>query len=59
MVSSYRKLFERVIHLQLSARKMKFLFKKYLDFEQKYGTEHTVKTVKRKAAEYVESKTRV
>ncbi len=34
---------------------MKTLFKKYLDFEQKFGTEDSVSAVKQKAIEYVES----
>ena len=54
--SACRHLFERVIHLSLSAKKMKFFFKRYLDFEKKCGTEAEVAEVKRKAVEYVESK---
>ena len=52
----YRHVFERVIHLSLSAKKMKFFFKRYLDFEKKYGSESSVDNVKQKAVEYVESK---
>ena len=39
----------------MSAKKMKFFFKRYLDFEQKHGTEETVRNVKEKAVDYVES----
>ena len=55
----YRHLFERVIHLSLSAKKIKFFFKRYLDFEKKYGDETSINAVKQKAVEYVESKTAV
>ncbi|OWF35668.1 protein RRP5 homolog [Mizuhopecten yessoensis] len=50
-----RQLFERVIHLKQSAKKMKFFYKKYLDFEKDYGDSETVENVRRKALEYVES----
>lgn len=49
-----RNLFERVTNLRLSTQKMKFFFKKYLDFEQKYGTPELVIGVRKKALEYVE-----
>ncbi len=45
---------ERVIHMSFSAKKMKFFFKKYLDFEQKFGSEEDVSIVKQKAVEYVQ-----
>ncbi|XP_066475340.1 protein RRP5 homolog [Tiliqua scincoides] len=51
-----REIFERVIHLSLAAKKMKFFFKRYLDYEKKYGTPETVQSVKAAALEYVESK---
>lgn len=51
-----RRLFERVINLKLSAKKMKFFFKRYLEFEMAKGDESTVEHVKRKAMEYVESR---
>ncbi|XP_061492087.1 protein RRP5 homolog isoform X2 [Rhineura floridana] len=51
-----RDIFERVIHLSLAAKKMKFFFKRYLEYEKKYGTEETVQAVKAAALEYVESK---
>ncbi|XP_053407461.1 protein RRP5 homolog [Mercenaria mercenaria] len=49
-----RSLFNRVIQL-LSAKKVKFFFRKYLQFENKHGSEDQVAEVKRKALHYVES----
>ncbi|KAJ3186618.1 hypothetical protein HDU85_007438 [Gaertneriomyces sp. JEL0708] len=49
-----RRLFERVIRLKFSSKKMKFFFKKYLDFEKKHGTDATVEHVKAQAIAYVE-----
>ena len=49
-----RLVFERAIQQSLSARKMKFFFKRYLDFEQEWGTEATVEAVRKKAEEFVE-----
>ncbi|XP_041370390.1 protein RRP5 homolog [Gigantopelta aegis] len=54
-VSAVRQLFERIIHLKFSTRKMKFFFKKYVEFEKKYGDNTTVEQVKQKALDYVES----
>uniref|UniRef100_A0A8C3PDN6 Protein RRP5 homolog n=1 Tax=Chrysemys picta bellii TaxID=8478 RepID=A0A8C3PDN6_CHRPI len=51
-----RDIFERVIHLSLAAKRMKFFFKRYLDYEKKYGTSETIQAVKVAALEYVESK---
>nr|XP_020644591.1 protein RRP5 homolog isoform X2 [Pogona vitticeps] len=51
-----RDIFERVIHLSLPAKKMKFFFKRYLDYEKKYGTAEAVQAVKAAALQYVESK---
>ncbi|KAG0628431.1 hypothetical protein M758_1G025900 [Ceratodon purpureus] len=51
-----RALFERVICLELPPRKMKFLFKKYLDYEKAHGDEERIEHVKRKAMEYVDTK---
>ena len=52
----FRQLFEKVITMNFSPKKMKFFFKKYLDFEEKYGTEEDVSAVRQKAVEYVQSK---
>ncbi|GBG61584.1 hypothetical protein CBR_g22381 [Chara braunii] len=51
-----RALFERVICLDLPPKRMKFLFKKYLDFERNHGTSEGVEHVKAKAMAYVENK---
>ncbi len=50
-----RRLFERTISLKLSTKKMKFFFKKYLDFERASGNERGVEHVKQAAMAYVES----
>ena len=49
-------LFERVTSLTLSSKKMKFFFKRYLEFAKTEGGADMVDKVKRKAREYVESK---
>eukprot|EP00873_Tetraselmis_striata_P024001 jgi/Tetstr1/444265/TSEL_032157.t1 len=49
-----RSLFERVTYLQLPPKKMKFFFKRYLDFEKSHGTAATVAHVKQRAMEFVE-----
>ncbi|EGD79227.1 hypothetical protein PTSG_12966 [Salpingoeca rosetta] len=51
-----RALFERVITLNLSSKKMRFFFKRYLDFEKEHGDAGHVEHVKEKAREYVASK---
>lgn len=50
-----RALFERATHLQLPPKKMKFLFKRYLEYEKKEGTAATVEHVKRRAMEFVQA----
>ncbi|MED6145261.1 hypothetical protein PIB30_023503 [Stylosanthes scabra] len=50
-----RALFERAISLSLPPKKMKFLFKKYLDYEKSQGDEERIESVKQKAMEYVEN----
>ncbi|RWS01309.1 Pdcd11 protein-like protein [Dinothrombium tinctorium] len=54
-LASIREVFERMITLKLPVKKMRTLFKKYLDFESKYGNEDTFARVKQKAKDYVES----
>ncbi|XP_034155929.2 protein RRP5 homolog [Pangasianodon hypophthalmus] len=51
-----RALFDRVVHLSVSVKKIKFFFKRYLDYEKKHGTPESIQAVKQKAVEYVESK---
>lgn len=50
-----RALFERATSLSLPPKKMKFLFKKYLEYEKSVGDEERIEYVKKKAIEYVES----
>mmetsp|Transcript_5676 Transcript_5676/g.16878 ORF Transcript_5676/g.16878 Transcript_5676/m.16878 type:complete len:151 (+) Transcript_5676:5446-5898(+) len=56
-LSKVRMLFERCCTLDLSTKKMKYFFKRYLEFEKEFGTDDRVEAVKEKAREYVESKT--
>eukprot|EP00887_Chlorella_sp_A99_P002754 scaffold6.g2754.t1 len=49
-----RALFERATHLALPPKKMKFLFKRYLDYERSHGGPTQVEHVKRRAMEFVE-----
>lgn len=56
---SHRDIFERVIHLSLAPKRMKFFFKRYLDYEKQHGTEKDVQAVKAKALEYVEARSSV
>ncbi|XP_062399126.1 protein RRP5 homolog [Sardina pilchardus] len=51
-----RELFDRVIHLSVAVKRIKFFFKRYLEYEKKNGTPETIQAVKQKALEYVESK---
>jgi rRNA biogenesis protein RRP5 len=52
-----RNLFEKVIGLKLKPQKMKFLFKKFLEFESANGNAKRVEYVKKKAVEFVSSVT--
>lgn len=54
--SFYRNIFERVTALNLSVKKMKFFFKRYIAFEELYGTSSNVKKVRSKAMEFVETR---
>ncbi|XP_044501490.1 rRNA biogenesis protein RRP5 [Mangifera indica] len=54
-VDLIRSLFERATSLSLPPKKMKFLFKKYLEYEKSVGDESRIEYVKQKAMEYVES----
>nr|XP_057914269.1 protein RRP5 homolog isoform X2 [Doryrhamphus excisus] len=51
-----RALFDRVIHLSVSVKNIKFFFKRYLDYEKKHGTPQSVQEVKKKAVAFVEGK---
>ena len=52
----FREVLERAVHLKLSAKKMKLMFKRYLQFERQYGSPAGVEAVKDKARTYVETK---
>ena len=52
----FRELFERAIHLKISAKKMAFMFKRYVEFEKAHGSNAHVESVREKAKSYVESK---
>ncbi|MCO5547403.1 hypothetical protein L7F22_000851 [Adiantum nelumboides] len=54
--SVIRALFERVTSLELPPKKMKSLFKKYLEYEKMHGNEERVEYVKAKAMQYVETR---
>lgn len=54
-----RGILERAIQLKLSARKMKALFKRYLQLEMDHGTPACVEGVRGKARAYVEARTAV
>ncbi|KAL1925395.1 uncharacterized protein VTP21DRAFT_278 [Calcarisporiella thermophila] len=49
-----RRLFKRVTSLKFSSKKMKFFFKKWLQFEKENGGERDVEEVKQRALEYVQ-----
>jgi len=49
-----RVLFERMAAQKMKKRRAKFVFKKWLEFEEKEGTERQTDRVKRLAQEYVE-----
>ncbi len=51
-----RQLYERATSLNLSTKKMKFFFKRFLDFEREHGTADQQEHVRAKARAYVESK---
>uniref|UniRef100_W4VR54 Putative nucleus n=1 Tax=Corethrella appendiculata TaxID=1370023 RepID=W4VR54_9DIPT len=52
-----RQILERAIAQRLPMRKMKTLFTKFVQFEERHGDEKAVKNVKKLAAEYVKSRT--
>lgn len=52
-----RQLFDQITSLSIQPKKMKPFFKRYLDFEKKFGTEETVEKVKESARAFVQSRT--
>lgn len=55
-VDRIRRLFERVIRFDLSTKKMKFFFKRYLQFEKQQNDPDAIAHVKQAAQEFVASK---
>lgn len=55
-VESTRLIFERCASLELSSKKMKSVFKKWLTFEKRFGDKASHKAVLAKAKQYVENK---
>ena len=51
-----RRLFDRAVSLNLSAKKIKYFYKRYLQFEKDFGDETAVERVKESARQYVSSK---
>lgn len=54
-LATVRALFEKALSTKLKPKKMKSFFKRWLDFETKFGTDEDIQTVKNRAVEYVES----
>lgn len=50
----HRQILDRAASQKIPMKKMRAIFKKYLDFEEKYGDKDGVKKVKLLAASYVE-----
>ncbi|XP_037949163.1 protein RRP5 homolog [Teleopsis dalmanni] len=57
LIDSARSILERAVMQKIPLKKMRTLFKKYLTFEEQYGTEENQKRVKNLAAEYVKNST--
>jgi rRNA biogenesis protein RRP5 len=55
-VTTVRNLFERMISLKLSSKKMKHVFKRYLSFEKEKAGGEKVEYVKNKVREYLQAK---
>ncbi|PXF41293.1 rRNA biogenesis protein RRP5 [Gracilariopsis chorda] len=53
-VRQIRTLFQRLVSRDFSSKKMKFAFKKWLNFEKTFGNKESQTEVKQKAREYVE-----
>lgn len=54
-VHAARSIFDRILSLNIPPKKMKFLIKKYLQFEKQYGTPADVIRAKERITEYVNS----
>eukprot|EP01126_Amoeba_proteus_P033648 TRINITY_DN3310_c0_g1_i1.p1 TRINITY_DN3310_c0_g1~~TRINITY_DN3310_c0_g1_i1.p1 ORF type:complete len:1748 (-),score=331.88 TRINITY_DN3310_c0_g1_i1:88-5331(-) len=55
-VEKIRELYERVTSLSISAKKMKFMMKEFIQFEQDHGDEDRIEKIKQKAVEYINSR---
>ena len=55
LVFSNSRLYERIVHLKWSSKKMKHFLKRYLTFERQHGDEATAEHVKDLARAYVEA----
>ncbi|KAH7691408.1 S1 RNA binding domain containing protein [Aphelenchoides avenae] len=55
-IDEARKVFERAVTCGMNAHKARTLFKKWMDAEEKYGDEETLKMVKRRALGHAEVK---
>ncbi|KAI0557355.1 S1 RNA binding protein [Gracilaria domingensis] len=54
IVEQVRTLYQRLVRLDLSSKKMKFACKKWLNFEKTFGSRETQAAVKKHAREYIE-----
>jgi rRNA biogenesis protein RRP5 len=54
-LSTIRTIFEKALSANLKPKKMKSFFKRWLDFEMKFGSDADIESVKKRAVEYVES----
>lgn len=54
LVFTFRSIYERLSFVKLPVKRMRSVFKKWLEFEEKFGTAETVAQVKLNAAKYVE-----
>ncbi len=55
MLCKSREVFERTVHLKLSAQKMRFILKRYMAFEKKHGNRALVDAVVEKARAFVDT----
>jgi rRNA biogenesis protein RRP5 len=55
LISDARFIFDRIIKMGLTAKRMKFIFKKFMEFETEHGTSDAVERVKEMAIQYVEN----
>lgn len=51
----YRQILERATSQTLPPKKMKIMLKKFIAFEEKFGTPENVEKIRQSAAEYLDS----